>query len=165
MADPNDRVDAIVEILANRIGKLAFVYKGWPNSKHVKDLRRTRGLSEDLEIPEVSITDYSHWPNNWAYFDVNVWAQSSRERDEVSHTVLDILDQVKREQKIGIREIRIGAHDITFEEKGIIRLGKWNIIKESKPVFRKLIQVSLLGAETHDDAKKTQLQTDDEVVI
>jgi len=136
MANPNRKADEIIGILTNRIGKLAFVYEGSPNRKHVKDLRRTRGLSEDLEIPEVSITEFVHWPN---HLDVNVWAQSSRQRDEISHTVIDILDQIKKEHKIGIREI--SAHDITFEEKGQIRPGKWDIIKESKPVFRKLIQV------------------------
>jgi len=73
--------------------------------------------------------------------DVNVWAQSRRQRDEVSNMVMDILNQIKKEEKIGIRGIR--AHDITFEEKGIIRPGKWKIISGSKPIFRKLIQVSL----------------------
>jgi hypothetical protein len=159
MANPNRKADEIIGILTNRIGKLALVYEGWPNRKHVKDLRRTRGLSEDLEIPEVSITEFGHWPN---HLEVNVWTQSSRERDEISQTVIDILNQIEKEQKIEIREI--SADDITFEEKGSIRPGKWDIIKGSKPVFRKLIQLSLLGAETHDDAEKTQLQTDDGVV-
>jgi len=55
--------------------------------------------------------------------------------------VVDILNQIKKEQKIGIR--KISAHDIAFEEKGSIRPGKWDIITGSKPIFRKLIQVSL----------------------
>jgi hypothetical protein len=138
MANTNHRVDMIIKILANGIGTLSLVYEGWPNKKHVKDLRRTRGLSEDFGVPEVSITEYDHWPN---HLDVNVWAKSRRERDEVSHRVIGILDQIEKEHKIGIRETR--AQDITFEEKGIIRPGKWDITKESKPIFRKSIQVSL----------------------
>jgi hypothetical protein len=150
MGNPNDKADEIVEILANRLGKLAFVYEGWPNRKHVKDLRRTRGLSDDLALPEVSITRFVHWPN---HLEVNVWTQSSHERDEVSHMVVDVLTQIRREHKIGIGEI--SAHDITFEEKGVINPGEWDVIKESKPVFRELIQVSLLVAN------KTQSQADD----
>lgn len=96
------------------------------------------GLSEDSDVPEVSITEYDHWPN---HLDVNVWTKSHLERDEVSHTVVDILNQIKKESKIGIREI--SAQDITFEEKGSIRPGKWDTITRSKPIFRKLIQVSL----------------------
>jgi hypothetical protein len=135
---PASKVDAITKILANSIGKLAFVYEGWPNAKHVNDLRRTRKISEDRDIPEVSITEFDNWPD---HLDINVWAQSRRQRDEVSNMVIDILNQIKKEEKIAIREI--GSHDIIFEEKGIIRPGKWDIIKESKPIFRKSIQVSL----------------------
>jgi len=138
MASPNPRVDLIVRILADRIERLALVYEGWPNQKHVEDLRRMRRLSEDRDVPEVSITKFDHWPN---HLDINVWARSRRERDEVSHLVVDILNQIKKEQKIGIAEI--SAQDITFEEKGSIRPGKWDIITGSKPIFRKLIQVSL----------------------
>jgi len=138
MASPNRRMDVIIEILADRIGRLALVYEGWPNHKHVKDLRRTRRLSEGRDLPEVSITEFDHWPN---HLDINVWAESRRERDEVSHVVVDILNQIKRQQMIGIKEIN--AQDITFEEKGSIRPGKWDVITGSKPIFRKLIQVSL----------------------
>jgi hypothetical protein len=138
MANPNSRADVIIKILADRIGELALVYEGWPSNKHVEDLRRTRGLSENMDVSEVSITEFDHWPG---HLDVNVWAQSRRERDEVSHMVIDTLNQIKKEHKMGIREIR--THDITFEEKGSIRPGKWDISKGSKPIFRKLIQVSL----------------------
>jgi hypothetical protein len=31
MANPTTRVDAIIKVLADRIGELALVYKGWPN--------------------------------------------------------------------------------------------------------------------------------------
>jgi hypothetical protein len=53
-------VHAIIKILANRIGKFALVYEGWPNNKHSNDLRRIRRLSEDQDIQEVSITEFSH---------------------------------------------------------------------------------------------------------
>jgi hypothetical protein len=138
MANPNSKVDVITRILADRIGRLALIYEGWPNDKRVKNLRRTRGLSEGRDVPEVSITESDHWPD---HLDVNVWNQSRRERDEVAHMVIDILDQIKKEQKLGIKEVN--AHDITFEEKGSIRPGKWDIIRGRKPTFRKLIQVSL----------------------
>jgi hypothetical protein len=39
--------------------------------------------------------------------------------------------------------MEIKAQDGTFEEKGSIRPGKWDIISGSKPIFRKLIEVSL----------------------
>ena len=138
MANPTTRVDAIIKVLADRIGELALVYKGWPNDKHVRDLRRARCLSENLEVPEVSITEFDHWPN---HLDINVWAQSRHARDEVSRVVIDILDKIKEEQEIGVREI--GTRNVAFEEKGIIRPGKWDIVTGSKPVFRKVIQVDL----------------------
>lgn len=142
MANPNRGVDPIVKILIDRIGNLALVYEGWPNDKHVKDLRRAREVSEEQGRPEVSVTKFSNWPN---HLDINVWAQSRRERDEVSHIVLDILNQIKKEHKTGILEI--GAHDITFEEKGSIRPGKWDTIRGSTPIFRKLIQVRLSSTQ------------------
>jgi len=138
MANPSRSADVIIRILTNGIGKLALVYEGWPNDKHVNDLRKTCGLSEDLDVPEVSITEFEHWPD---HLDIDVWGQSPRERDEVSHMVIDILGQLEKEHRMGIKEI--SAHDITFEEKGILRPGKWDIIRGSKPIFRKLIQVSL----------------------
>jgi hypothetical protein len=55
--------------------------------------------------------------------------------------IIDILNQIKKEEKIGIREI--GSHNIIFEEKGVIRPGKWGIISRSKPIFRTLIEVNL----------------------
>jgi hypothetical protein len=131
MSNPNRKVDEIVNVLANRMGKLALVYEGWPNQKH-KDLRSD--LSE--EVPEVSITEFAHWPN---HLDVNVWAQSCRERDEISDMVMSILSDIKSE--VGIT--KISARDITFEEKGVIRPGKWDIIEGSKPICRKMIQISL----------------------
>jgi hypothetical protein len=138
MTNPDLRVNSIIGTLANRIGKLALVYEGWPSDKHAKDLRKTCVPSEGLAVPEVSIAKFDHWPN---HLDVNVWARSRHERDEVSSMVMGILNEIKAELNIGIREIR--AQDITFEEKGSIRPGKWDIIVGSKPVFRKLIQVSL----------------------
>jgi hypothetical protein len=42
---------------------------------------------------------------------------------------------------MGVREI--STCDVAFEEKGVIRPGKWDIVTGSKPVFRKLIQVDL----------------------
>jgi hypothetical protein len=50
MADTNHRVDVIIKILANRIDTRALVYDGWPNKRHVKDLRIARGLSEDFDV-------------------------------------------------------------------------------------------------------------------
>jgi len=138
MTNPDLRVNSIIGTLANRIGKLALVYEGWPGDKHAKDLRKTCVPSEGLALPEVSIAKFDDWPN---HLDVNVWARSRHERDEVSSMVIGILNEIKAEPNIGIREIR--AQDITFEEKGSIRPGKWDIIVGSKPVFRKLIQVSL----------------------
>lgn len=135
----HEEVVEIMKNLANRIGNLALVYKGWPNQKHVKDLRRTRGLPGDLEMfasPEVSLTEIDYLPDRLM---VNVWAQSRRERDEVSQMVIDTLVQIKKEHKVGIKEI--WAYDITLEEKGQVRPGKWDIIKGSKPLFRKAIDV------------------------
>jgi hypothetical protein len=138
MANPTTRVDAIIKVLADRIGELALVYKGWPNDKHVSDLRRARCLSENLKLPEVSITEFERWPN---HLDINVWAQSRHVRDEVSRVIIDILDQIKEEREVGVREIR--TRDVAFEEKGVIRPGKWDIVTGGKPVFRKLLQVDL----------------------
>jgi len=138
MANPTTRVDAIIKVLADRIGELALVYKGWPNDKHVRDLRNARCLSENLEVSEVSITEFDRWPN---HLDINVWAQSRHARDQVSRVVIDILDKIKEEQAMGVREI--STRDVAFEEKGIIRPGKWDIATGSKPVFRKVIQVDL----------------------
>ena len=138
MTNPDLRLNSIIGILANRIGKLALVYEGWPNDKHAKDLRKSCVTPEGLAVPEVSITKFDRWPN---HLDVNVWARSRDKRDEVSSLVIGILNEIKAEPNMDIREI--GSQDIAFEEKGSIRPGKWDIILGSKPVFRKLIQVSL----------------------
>ena len=138
MANPTTRVNTIIKVLADRIGELALVYKGWPNDKQVTDLRKARCLSENFEVPEVSITEFDHWPN---HLDINVWAQTCHARDEVSRVAIDVLDQIKEEQEMGVREI--GTRDVAFEEKGVIRPGKWDTVTGSKPVFRKLIQVDL----------------------
>lgn len=138
MTNPDLRVNSIIGTIASRIGKLALVYEGWPSGKHVKDLRKSCVPSEGLGVPEVSITKFDHWPN---HLDVNVWARSRHERDELSSMVIGILNEIRAEPNMGIREIC--AQDITFEEKGFIRPGKWDTIVGSKPVFRKLIQVSL----------------------
>lgn len=130
--------DFIIEMLSSKLSSHSLLYSGWPSDDKVKELRRSRGLSESFDIPEVSITEYEYWPE---HLDINVWTKTRHERNDISNSVMAILKEAGNEHRIAITHVE--EQDITFEEEGTLRPGKWDVIKGSKPTFRKLIQVNL----------------------
>jgi len=130
--------DIIIGILSSKLGSHSLVYGGWPSDGKVKELRRSRGLLESFDIPEISVTGYEYWPG---HLDINVWAKTRHERNDVSNSIMAILKEAMNQHQIPITHV--GEQDITFEEEGSLRPGKWDIIKGSKPIFRKLIQLNL----------------------
>lgn len=109
-------IEEISSNLNSSLGNQVIVKIGWVDK------------IKDFETPVVSITTYAHWQN---HVDVNIWAYTDEERDKITEVVLTSLQQMEK-QGVSIYEIMT----IPFEEKGVLRPGKWNVIKNSKPIFR-----------------------------
>jgi hypothetical protein len=119
-------LDIIKEMMNNisrSLGNQAVVKSGWVSKV------------KDFETPVVSITTYAHWPN---HADVNIWTHSDEKRDKITDIVADSLAHMDK-QGVHIDNIL----RIQFEEEGILQPRKWNVTKNSKPIFRKLIRISL----------------------
>ena len=115
--------DKLVEYLEQSIGQEALVVFGW-----VKGIK-------DFVKPVVSITTYNYWPN---HANLNVWANTIESRDKITQLLVDALEEVK-ELGVSIESIQT----IDFEERGVLQPGSWKVIKNSKPIFRKNVEVKL----------------------
>lgn len=116
-----DNIEKVAENLENSIGNSGKVIKGWVTK------------IKDFSQPIISLTTYDNWPN---HADINIWLESKSIRDEITETVLQTLNRMS--ELVSIKNVM----PISFEEEGVLQPGSWNIIENSKPLFRQLIQIS-----------------------